>query len=101
MALQAWTGEAELGDAVAALLQRLPRARWVATTLGVAGSLLVQRAGDGAAGEGAGAGGAGDGAGGAAAAAGPSSNGTAAPGSFCSFWSGFGKAAPGRLLGLA
>ena len=73
MASQAWTGEAELGDAVAALLQRLPRARWVATTLGAAGSLLVQRAGDGAAGEGAG---------GAAAAAGPSSNGTAAPGRF-------------------
>lgn len=41
---QAWTGEAELGDAVAALLQRLPRARWVATTLGAAGSLLVRRA---------------------------------------------------------
>jgi hypothetical protein len=41
---QAWTGEAELGDAVAALLQRLPRARWVATTLGVSGSLLVRRA---------------------------------------------------------
>ncbi|KAK9845779.1 hypothetical protein WJX81_002155 [Elliptochloris bilobata] len=49
---QAWTGEAELGDAVAALLQRLPRARWVATTLGASGSLLVQRAQEGADGEG-------------------------------------------------
>jgi len=43
---QAWTGEAEVGDAVAALLRRLPRARWVATTLGAAGSLMVQRASD-------------------------------------------------------
>ena len=65
---------------MAALLQRLPRACWVATTLGAAGSLLVQRAGDGAAGEGNLT--ADGGAGGAAAAAGPSSNGAAAPGKF-------------------
>lgn len=67
---QAWTGEAELGDAVAALLQRLPRARWVATTLGAAGSLLLQRAGA-----------AGDGSGDSAAAAGPTISGAAASGS--------------------
>lgn len=55
---QQWTGEACLGDALLGTLARLPcRVRWVATTLGARGSVLLQRAGGG-------------GGGGAAAAAG-------------------------------
>jgi sugar/nucleoside kinase (ribokinase family) len=40
-----WTGEAGVGDAVAATWARLPAARWVVTTLGSRGCVLVERAG--------------------------------------------------------
>jgi hypothetical protein len=41
---QAWTGEESIGDALLSTLQRLPRAEWVATTLGSRGSVFLQRA---------------------------------------------------------
>ncbi len=41
IALQAWTGERELSDALLALSQRLPSARFVITTLGKRGSVML------------------------------------------------------------
>lgn len=41
--LQLWTGKATLGDAMLATLQRLPRLKWMITTLGKRGSVLVER----------------------------------------------------------
>ena len=41
---QAWTGEESIGDALLSTLQRLPHAKWVATTLGSRGSVFLQRA---------------------------------------------------------
>ncbi|PRW59942.1 pfkB family carbohydrate kinase [Chlorella sorokiniana] len=40
---QSWTGEQCLGDALLATLSRLPRARWLITTLGSRGSVLLER----------------------------------------------------------
>ena len=40
---QGWTGEQCLGDALVATLSRLPHARWVITTLGSRGSVLLER----------------------------------------------------------
>ncbi|KAG2424569.1 hypothetical protein HXX76_014449 [Chlamydomonas incerta] len=54
---QDWTGEANLADAVLATAERLPAARWVITTLGSRGSVLLERpaaAAGGAAGHGSG-----------------------------------------------
>lgn len=39
-----WTGHQEVGDAVVEMLSRLPRARWLITTLGKRGSVLLERA---------------------------------------------------------
>jgi hypothetical protein len=46
---QDWTGEGELSDAILAVLQRLPSAQFVATTLGTRGSVLIERPAGGAA----------------------------------------------------
>ncbi|EFN54319.1 hypothetical protein CHLNCDRAFT_25015 [Chlorella variabilis] len=40
---QGWTGEQGLGDALVATFSRLPRARWLITTLGSRGSVLLER----------------------------------------------------------
>ncbi|KAG2448408.1 hypothetical protein HYH02_006300 [Chlamydomonas schloesseri] len=40
---QDWTGEANLADAVLATAERLPAARWVVTTMGTRGSVLLER----------------------------------------------------------
>ena len=40
--LQQWTGEATLGDALLTSLQRLPNVKWLATTLGKKGSVLLE-----------------------------------------------------------
>ena len=40
---QGWTGEQCLGDALVVTLSRLPHARWVITTLGSRGSVLLER----------------------------------------------------------
>lgn len=40
---QDWTGEAGLADAVLATFERLPAARWVITTLGTRGAMLLER----------------------------------------------------------
>lgn len=40
-----WTGESRVGDAVAATFARLPGAKWVVTTLGARGSVLLERPG--------------------------------------------------------
>lgn len=48
---QDWTGEAELADALVATAQRLPRARFVATTLGTKGAVLLERPARGAGGQ--------------------------------------------------
>ena len=42
--LQAWTGESNTADALLSMLQRLPHAEWVVTTLGSRGSAFMQRA---------------------------------------------------------
>ena len=42
--LQDWTGEAELSDAVLATAQRLPSAKFIITTLGTRGAVLLERA---------------------------------------------------------
>ena len=41
--MQQWTGEASLGDALHTTLQRLPNVKWVVTTLGKKGSVLLER----------------------------------------------------------
>lgn len=41
--LQQWTGEATLGDALHTSLARLPKARFLITTLGKKGSVLIAR----------------------------------------------------------
>lgn len=41
--LQLWTQEATLGDAMLAMLQRLPKLKWMVTTRGKQGSVLLQR----------------------------------------------------------
>eukprot|EP00884_Botryococcus_braunii_P008294 jgi/Botrbrau1/17466/Bobra.0054s0053.1 len=38
-----WTGELQLGDALTVLLQRLPRVRWLVTTLGPQGAVYIER----------------------------------------------------------
>ena len=43
MHVQAWTGEASLSQALRAMLQRLPLARWTFTTLGAKGAVMLQR----------------------------------------------------------
>ena len=43
MCLQQWTGEAALGDAVLTTLARLPRVKFMVTTLGKKGSVLIER----------------------------------------------------------
>lgn len=40
---QAWTGEDCVGDAMVAMLARLPRAKWLLTTCGRDGSILLER----------------------------------------------------------
>jgi len=44
--LQQWTGEATLGDALHTALQRLPNVKWMVTTLGKKGSVLLERCSD-------------------------------------------------------
>ncbi|KAA6416772.1 MAG: carbohydrate kinase [Trebouxia sp. A1-2] len=46
---QQWTGEASLGDALHTTLQRLPNVKWMVTTLGKKGSVLLERCPDQAA----------------------------------------------------
>ena len=41
--MQQWTGEATLGDALYTTLQRLPDVKFVVTTLGKRGSVLLER----------------------------------------------------------
>lgn len=41
---QAWTGEEDIGDALVSMLQRLPLASVVFTTLGAKGAVMLQRA---------------------------------------------------------
>ena len=41
--LQEWTGEDKLGDALYTMLQRLPKVKWMVTTLGKRGSILLER----------------------------------------------------------
>lgn len=41
--LQDWTGEAALSDALVALAQRLPRARFIITTRGTKGAVMLHR----------------------------------------------------------
>ncbi|KAL4458589.1 hypothetical protein ABPG75_013454 [Micractinium tetrahymenae] len=41
---ESWTGEQCLGDALLATFSRMPRARWLITTLGSRGSVLLERA---------------------------------------------------------
>ena len=41
--LQQWTGEATLGDALHTTLARLPRVKFMITTLGKKGSVLIAR----------------------------------------------------------
>lgn len=48
---QNWTGEGCVGDAIAAVLARLPRVKWMITTLGKRGSVLLERAEGGEAAE--------------------------------------------------
>ncbi|KAI3435937.1 hypothetical protein D9Q98_001995 [Chlorella vulgaris] len=43
---QEWTGEELLGDALVATFGRLPHIRWLITTLGSRGSVLLERGGD-------------------------------------------------------
>ena len=43
LVMQRWTSKATLGDAMLSTLQRLPRVKWVVTTLGRRGSVLVER----------------------------------------------------------
>ncbi|KAL0040939.1 hypothetical protein WJX79_010723 [Trebouxia sp. C0005] len=43
---QQWTGEASLGDALHTTLQRLPNVKWMVTTLGKKGSVLLERCPD-------------------------------------------------------
>ncbi|GAB4822038.1 hypothetical protein N2152v2_009084 [Parachlorella kessleri] len=40
---QEWTGEACLGDAILSTFYQLPRAKWMVTTLGARGSVLLER----------------------------------------------------------
>lgn len=40
--LQQWTGEATLGDALHTTLSRLPNIKWLVTTLGKRGSVLLE-----------------------------------------------------------
>ena len=47
--LQEWTGEECVGDAILAAFHRLPNARWMATTLGARGSVLLERVDEAAA----------------------------------------------------
>ena len=44
--MQQWTGEATLGDAMYTTLQRLPNVKFVVTTLGKRGSVLLERCPD-------------------------------------------------------
>lgn len=39
----AWTGQNCLGDALVSMLHQLPRAKWIITTLGSQGSVLIRR----------------------------------------------------------
>ena len=41
LAVQLWTGKATLGDAMLSTLQQLPRRKWMITTLGKRGSVLI------------------------------------------------------------
>lgn len=41
--MQQWTGEATLGDALLTSLARLPKAKFLITTLGKKGSVLIAR----------------------------------------------------------
>ncbi len=41
--VQLWTGKATLGDAMLSTLQQLPRLKWMITTLGKPGSVLINR----------------------------------------------------------
>ena len=43
LAVQLWTGKATLGDAMLCTLQQLPRLKWMITTLGTRGSVLIKR----------------------------------------------------------
>ena len=43
LAVQLWTGKATLGDAMLSTLQQLPRLKWMITTLGKPGSVLINR----------------------------------------------------------
>ncbi len=43
LAVQLWTGKANLGDAMLSTLQQLPRLKWMITTLGKRGSVLIKR----------------------------------------------------------
>jgi len=43
LAVQLWTGKATLGDAMLSTLQQLPRLKWMITTLGKRGSVLINR----------------------------------------------------------
>ncbi len=44
--MQQWTGEASLGDALHTTFQRLPNVKWMVTTLGKKGSVLLERCPD-------------------------------------------------------
>ncbi len=46
MLLQEWTGEKELADALLVTAERLPGARFVITTLGRRGSIMLSRSGE-------------------------------------------------------
>jgi hypothetical protein len=45
-AVQDWTGEADLSDALIATAHRLPRANFFITTLGKKGAVLLERGTD-------------------------------------------------------
>lgn len=44
--MQQWTGEATLGDALYTTVQRLPNVKFMVTTLGKRGSVLLERCPD-------------------------------------------------------
>lgn len=48
MLTQDWTGEADLSDALIATAHRLPQARFIITTLGKKGAVLLERGSEGA-----------------------------------------------------
>ena len=51
---QDWTGKKELADALLATFERLPRARFVITTMGIKGCVMLERVSDGSDGSNAG-----------------------------------------------